>query len=346
MSKQSKDPTAEFQDMAKQSLQAWQQMWSQAVGQAPATAPMGTHQGFNSGQESMQRVLEGLKGYLGWMENISSASAAAPGGLPWNDALSQAFAGNASNPFSAAFADLPGMGSLDPQHWQQQFLKTMAPMQQAMDGAFSMPAFGLAREHQEQSQAMGRAWAEYMQQSAHYQTLVARVGRQAAEQLEDKLAAHEEPGQQIDSMRALYNLWVDAAEEAWAEIAMSDEYREVYAAMTNAQMRVRQLVQQQVADAGRQLGMPTREEVDSLGKRLQELRRDLAELRNAQRAAVDTGTGKKSPVARKKPAASKKTASSRKSASDSKAAAGKKSAGAKKASPAKKSARKKPATKR
>ncbi len=311
MSKRSDDPTTDFQNMAKQSLHAWQQMWSQAAGQTPGA--FSAAQPESSAPENMQRVLDGLKGYLGWMENLSAASAATPGGLPWNDAFGQAFGAAVGNPFSEAFAEVPGMGSLDPQQWQQQFMKTMAPMQQAMSGAFSMPTFGMAREHQEQSQAMGRAWMEYRQQSARHQALVARVGRVAAELVQDKLAVHEEPGRQIESMRGLYNLWVDAAEEAWAEIAMSDEYREVYAAMTNAQMRVRQLVQQQVAEAGSQLGMPTREEVDTLGRRLQELRREIAELRGTRHDKSDptekTGsTAGKRAKPRQKPAASRKSA--------------------------------------
>ncbi len=335
MNKQGNDPTDQWQDMARQSLQAWQQMWNQAVGQNP-----GAFAGASSAKatpEAMQRVLDGLKGYLGWMENLSGASAAAPGGLNWADAFNQAFSGSAENPFSEAFAELPGMGSLDPQQFQQQFMKLMLPMQQAMNGALSMPAFGLAREHQEQSQALSRAWLQYSQDSARYQALVARVGREAAERVQEKLAEHEEPGRQIDSMRGLYNLWVDAAEEAWADIAMSDEYREVYAAMINAQMRVRQLVQKQVAEAGSQLGMPTREEVDSLGRRLQELRRDLADLRHAQRDAELASGAKPAPAA-------KKRSTSRKSTPAGKAPAARKAAPTRKA--ASKKAARKPAGKR
>ncbi len=310
MSKHSNDPGAAFQAMAQQSMQAWQDMWSKSLGQASAGAMPGVGDKLNN--ESFARVLDGLKGYLGWMENLSAASAATPDGLNWNEAIARTFGGGAGNPFSEAFAGLPGMEQFDPQAWQQQFGKFMAPVQRAGDAMFSLPNFGLAREHQEQAQALGRAWSEYLQQSARYQALVARVGREAAENVQGKLGEHEQPGRQIDSLRGLYNLWVDAAEEAWAEIAMSDEYREVYAAMTNAQMRVRQLVQQQTLEMAGQLGLPTRDEVDSLGRRLQELRRELASLRSAQRVETvkfDAGrpaTRKKTP-ARKKPVA-KKTA--------------------------------------
>lgn len=304
MSTKVNDPAANFQIMAQKSLQAWQDMWTHAVGQAGAGAMPGA--AGMADNEAATRVLDGLKGYVGWMENLGAASAATPGGVNWADALAQAFGGAGSQPFSEAFGQLPGMDQMDPQAWQQQFSKFMAPGQRAADAAFSLPAFGLAREQQEQSQALARAWAEYLQQSARYQALVARVGREAAGRVQDKLGEHEEPGRQIDSLRGLYNLWVDAAEDAWAEIAMSDEYREIYGAMTNAQMRVRQLVQQQTAEIAGQLGLPTRDEVDSLGRRLQELRRELASLRNTQRAASTAGHADK-PATRstRKPAASK-----------------------------------------
>ncbi|HEX5123628.1 MAG TPA: poly(R)-hydroxyalkanoic acid synthase subunit PhaE, partial [Rhodanobacteraceae bacterium] len=98
---------------------------------------------------------------------------------------------------------------------------------------------------------------------------------------ESKLAAREEPGRQIDSLRALYDLWVDAAEESYAEVALSPEFREVYGALVNAQMRVRSQMQQEVERIATDFGMPTRSELDSIGQRLHDLRR---EMRNGGRA--------------------------------------------------------------
>ena len=66
---------------------------------------------------------------------------------------------------------------------------------------------------------------------------------------------------------------VDAAEEAYAEIALSDEFRRVYGDVVNAQMRVRSHVQAEVERIGTDLGMPTRTELNSVHKRLHEMRR-------------------------------------------------------------------------
>jgi class III poly(R)-hydroxyalkanoic acid synthase PhaE subunit len=325
MSPHASHPFDDYQNLAEQSLEAWKSLWSRAVGSVPGdagatwSAPFG-----NAAEAGVERLLEGLKSYCAWLESVSAASAAAPGGLRWDQAFAKAFGGNLAQPFAQAFGDLPDLGVAGPEQWMQQFMRAASPMQQSLRGLLDLPAFGLAREHQEQSQKLGRAWLDYLEQSARYQTLIARVGRTAAERLQEKLADRDAPGRQVESLRALYDLWVDAAEDAYAELALSDEFREVYGAMVNAQMRVRSLVQQQVEETSAQLGVPTRSEVDSLGQRVQELRRhaapatmqamreelaqlreELAELRRSQRrgaavkatktkAAAATKSGSKS----------------------------------------------------
>src|SRR3546814_11917920 len=64
-----------------------------------------------------------------------------------------------------------------------------------------------------------------------------------------KLAARSQPGKQLESARALFDLWIDAAEEAYAEVALSPEFRKSYGAMVNAQMKLRQAVQGEVEQA-------------------------------------------------------------------------------------------------
>ena len=138
-------------------------------------------------------------------------------------------------------------------------------------------------------------------------------------------------------------MWVDAAEDAYAKIAMTDEFRQIYGDLVNAQSRMRELQQRQMAAMGAQWGLPTREEVDSIGKRLQEVRRELraardevTALRDALAEVREQGVGGASATAQK-PAA-KKAAGTRRSASARKSAASK--------APGKKAATKTAATKK
>ncbi|MDN5923575.1 MAG: class III poly(R)-hydroxyalkanoic acid synthase subunit PhaE [Xanthomonadales bacterium] len=338
-----------MQAHTKQSLEAWKSLWLQSLGGLSAGAiPSASAQLNESAATQLERSLDGLKGYCQWLESVSTASAAQPAGLPWRDAMSKVFAGGA-HPFAQAFGELPGMDALASMPW----LQGMQAMPNAMPDWLNMPAFGLHREHQEQAQALGKAWVEYQERSASYKSLLARAGAQAAERLQDMLAERDEPGRQVESLRALYDLWIDAAEEAWAEIAMSDEYRSVYAAMVNAQTRLRAKIQKQTEQSAMQMGMPTRSEVNSLGERLQSLRRKLnagpddtlaaevAELRAevaALRKAQRRDEGRAQPATTPRKAPVKKAASGNSVAKKPVRAAAKKSASKTAKSGAKKSA--------
>src|SRR5690606_33820757 len=92
---------------------------------------------------------------------------------------------------------------------------------------------------------------------------------------------HEEPGRQIETPRALFDLWIDAAEEAYAGIALSEEFRQVYGRMVDAQMRLRAGMQRPVEQMCSTLGMPTRTEVDAAHREIVELERALRRLRDA-----------------------------------------------------------------
>ena len=63
---------------------------------------------------------------------------------------------------------------------------------------------------------------------------MAKTSQDAYARFESKLAEREEPGRQLGSVRALFDLWVDAAEEAYAASALSLEYRKAYGELVNA----------------------------------------------------------------------------------------------------------------
>ncbi|MEP6900007.1 MAG: poly(R)-hydroxyalkanoic acid synthase subunit PhaE, partial [Rhodanobacter sp.] len=212
-------------------------------------------------------------------------------------------------PFAQAFAGIDSAGA---EGFARQWQSWLQAAQQGGFGevpgaAGATPAFGLNREQQMQQQTLSAAVMAAMQASARYQSLIQRANAQGMEKLQDKLTQHAEPGRQIDSLKALYDLWVDAAEEAYAEIALSDEFRAVYAEMVNTQMRVRQLQQLKTEQLCKELGVPTRSEVSSLGERLQQLRRDL---RSNQSKVVDTQAGEIAELRRELNAVKRRLAAS------------------------------------
>ena len=193
------------------------------------------------------------------------------------------------NPMAKALREISGQGVKG----IQQLAEGVAPMLEHMQAEgvswLKAPAFGYAREHQEHYQKMALAFVDFQQATKQYNALIMKASQRSFEILESKLGEHSEPGRQIDSVRALYDLWVDAAEEAYAEIALSDEFRKVYGDVVNSQMRVRSQMQQEVERIGVDLGMPTRTELNSVHKRLHDLRRELRNGGEAQRDAADDG---------------------------------------------------------
>jgi predicted flap endonuclease-1-like 5' DNA nuclease len=121
-----------------------------------------------------------------------------------------------------------------------------------------------------------------------------------------------EAGEHIKSLRALYDMWVDASEEAYAEFAMSDEYQVVYGDLVNALMRVRKDLNTIAEQQYHLMNIPTRSEIDTMQHRQQEMRRDnrhlahelqslraeLEELRKSSKQAGTSGSGGRSTARR------------------------------------------------
>ena len=213
-------------------------------------------------------------------------------------AWKQALGAVGENPFPEMFRAMRGQGLQGLEQW----IEDASPFLEAWkrEGAswLGMPAFGFAREHQERWQKLARAQIDYQQQTSAYNALMLKAAQRAFEVFEDKLAGRSEPGRQLRSARALFDLWIDAAEEAYAEVALSPEFRKVYGDLVNAQMRVRAGVQQQVEHASGMFGMPTRSEIDAAHRKIAQLERELRRLRDAVGAKPRASAPTEKPASR------------------------------------------------
>ncbi|MHA6203243.1 poly(R)-hydroxyalkanoic acid synthase subunit PhaE [Dyella soli] len=313
MADQATDLLKDYQALAQQSWDAWTRYLQQPMsmgtpyGHAFAGAPIG------SGDDLLARCMGALKGYGDWLQGAAGSGLGQ--GPDWQQSLQNLFSGLGGQPFANAFAGIDSEAARGfAQQWQAWLQATQSSVMQAPLDVEHLAAFGYTREKQKQQQSLAAAMREYLEWAGKYQALIQQANARGFERLQAKLAEMSTSSRQVESLKALYDLWVDGAEEAYAQIALSDEFRHVYGRMVNAQSRVRELQQQQLEALCRELGMPTRSDVTALGKRLHELRREVrasssspladevAALR-AEVAALKRQLAGEKKVAAKKPAA-------------------------------------------
>lgn len=195
------------------------------------------------------------------------------------------------DPFPEMFRSMRGPGLHDFEHWMEQAAPLLRAWRAQGRDQLDLPTFGFAREHQERWQRLAQAQVELQQRTEAYNALMLKASLRAYDILERRLAEREQPGLQIDSPRALFDLWIDAAEEAYAEVALSPEFREAYGNLVNAQMRVRGAVQREVEQLCRLFDMPTRSELDGAHRKILELERQVRRLRDAVAASTAAPPG-------------------------------------------------------
>ena len=269
-------------------MEQWQRMLDQSRG------TQGGH------GEMFERGMEGMRQYVDFMQSaLQQVGAKAGTAFDPTQLMHGAFRAFdvRQNPVLSALRASAGHGALNVDQLLDGVKQFTEPFRQQMASGMSMPAFGQHREEIERNQALATALVDLQEPISLYQAEMLQAAKRGLEIFESKLAERGEPGRELSSMRAVYDLWIDAAEEGYAEVALSPGFRKAYGAMANAQMRVRQLIQQQVERSTGAFGMPGRTEMDSVLRQLHDLRNRLGDAEEAL-ARRDQGVGsapKKAP---------------------------------------------------
>lgn len=257
--------------------------WAQMTG-APPPAP----------EHPAEALMRGLRDQAGgWFAQMQQLAAQFAGrdasAADIASAWKQMVGGHAAQSFTDVFASMSRPGAQGTEQWIAQvqpflrMLQSMQSMQAPADARawMGLPTFGFAREHQARWQQLALAQIDHQDSSRAFAELMNEAAQQAFVAFERKLGERSTPGQQIESTRALFDLWVDAAEEAYAEIALSPRFREAYGALVDSQMRLRSAVQREIELMGELLGTPTRTEVDAAHRKIVQLEREVRRLRDA-----------------------------------------------------------------
>ncbi len=263
----------------------WSQMASGGVPQADATV-----QRFNTQAQGWYAQIQQLAARFAGQD-----ASAADVTKAWKDM----FGGQGANPFADAMRNMQGPGQNGFEQWLQQVSPWLEKMRQDSGAWLGTPTFGLNREHEQRWKKLTQAQQDYQRHSQGYQALMNEAMQDAFKRFEKKLETCSQPGNQLNSMKGLFDLWIDAAEEAYADIALSPRFRDAYGVLANAQMQLRSAVQQEVEQAGESMGVPTRTEVDAAHRKIARLERELRQLRDQIEAAANAVPSTTAPAAKK-----------------------------------------------
>jgi len=140
----------------------------------------------------------------------------------------------------------------------------------------SIPALGPAREQQESWQRLVqlgmRCGQAQMQLNAQWNDIIGKALRELAERLAPRLKSGATP----TSIKEVYDLWVDSAENVYAQSARAGAFVQAQAELTNATSQLRTAQRELLEEWAREYDLPTRSELNSIHKQLRDLKAALA----------------------------------------------------------------------
>ncbi len=189
----------------------------------------------------------------------------------------------------------------------------------SLNKLLDVPGIGLTGHLQEKTQKTIRLWNDYQLNNDEYNAAFAVLGKEALDMLAREIQARADSDNKITSLKEIYNMWVDANEEVFAEYAMTEEYAILYANLVNSLARFKKHYNEMMEDMLETMNLPTMQGVESIAKQqhvikqeLRDNRRDQAELQVAMdKLQSELAALKKSDVPAQKKKSSKKKAANK-----------------------------------
>ncbi len=185
------------------------------------------------------------------------------------------------------------------------------------DQMLSIPGLGYSRESQDKSNRAIKLWANYQENYQEYQSVMLRLNQEALDLMRDRIISTSKDGESIDSMRQIYDLWIESNEKVYGDYVYTKEYAELNGRLVNSMMAFKKQSHEITEDALSAMHMPTTKSMDELERRHYELRKQVNEMRaeisnlkkQSQQKDSNTVVIKKEskPVIRRKKKTKKKT---------------------------------------
>jgi polyhydroxyalkanoate synthase subunit PhaE len=160
------------------------------------------------------------------------------------------------------------------------------------------PALGPAREQQERLQRGAAAWRRLDQAQRRLRRLWSDALAEAARAFVSRLGAPAAPPT-AEALHALYDAWIDCAEEAYARMAHGEAFGAALAQALKAGSDWREESAASLEACAKWLDWPTRREINSLSLRVRALEKELRETKPKRDTPARPAAGKRTPAAKK-----------------------------------------------
>ncbi len=252
-------------------------------------------------QDVLNRVMEMGKVYLGLAEQVYSNSKAdpdTPNLETWMRSLEHGF--NQWLQGGQAASNL-GLGQSVFEGWQQLVgnmqgmnlfrevgaggltLPNAGLWQEHLQKALATPSFGVSRAGQERLKKLAALALRYQQSMDKYNEAFATQGQASVQALRSRIQKLADQGRNINSLRELYDLWVDVSEETYAQFAASEQYQILYGELVNTFLLLKQGMNEHLEAEFKAFGLPARADYEAVIKKQYELKRENQRLRQQLR---------------------------------------------------------------
>ncbi|HVY23630.1 MAG TPA: poly(R)-hydroxyalkanoic acid synthase subunit PhaE [Steroidobacteraceae bacterium] len=137
---------------------------------------------------------------------------------------------------------------------------------------------GAARERQLEWQAYLKALGEYQHRATQLMQQFVNVLAQSLQQVPIEVERRQHSNNPVQSMRELYDLWIECGEQCFASVAREEAFVTAQAAHTNALSQLRLAERALLERWLQQYDLPTRSELNSLHQKVRSMSERIAEL--------------------------------------------------------------------
>ena len=157
----------------------------------------------------------------------------------------------------------------------QGFTEFSPELQKLREKFLTMPGLGYSRESQEKLQKAMHLWATYQDNYHEFQTVMSGLNHEALNLMRKELIKMHKKGEQVESMRQIYNIWVASNEKVYSNFVFTEEYSELNARLVNSLMAFRKESHSIIEDNLASMNLPTTKSINALEQRQHDLRKQI-----------------------------------------------------------------------